>query len=85
MLRNFIRVAFRNLLKDKFYSLINVLGLALGIACCIFIVIFVNDELSYDKFNSKVDQTYRIIEFINSEGAGERSYTSLRLSQRACR
>lgn len=73
MLRNFFKVALRNILKDKFYSLINVFGLALGIASCIFIIIYINDELSYDQFHEKADRTYRVIEFIETEGSGERS------------
>lgn len=53
MLRNYFTVALRNVLKDKFYSLINVFGLTLGIASCIFITIYIHDELSYDRFNEK--------------------------------
>ena len=64
MLRNYFTVAFRNILKDKFYSFINVFGLMLVIASCIFIAIYINDELSYDRFNSKAERTYRVIEFI---------------------
>lgn len=73
MLRNYFIVALRNILKDKFYSFINVFGLMLGIASCVFIAIYINDELSYDRFNSKAERTYRITEFIETEGSGERS------------
>lgn len=73
MLRNYLTVAIRNILKDKFYSLINVFGLTLGIASCIFIAIYINDELSYDRFNTKADRIYRVNEFIETEGSGERS------------
>ncbi|HEY0742557.1 MAG TPA: ABC transporter permease [Chryseosolibacter sp.] len=73
MLRNYFIVALRNILKDKFYSFINVFGLMLGIASCLFIAIYINDELSYDRFNAKAERTYRIIEFIETEGSGERS------------
>jgi putative ABC transport system permease protein len=73
MLRNYFTIAIRNILKDKFYSLINVFGLTLGIASCIFIAIYINDELSYDRFNTKADRIYRINEFIETEGSGERS------------
>ncbi len=73
MLRNYFTVAMRNVLKDKFYSLINVFGLTLGIASCIFITIYIHDELSYDRFNEKADRIYRITEFIETEGSGERS------------
>ena len=73
MLRNYFTVALRNIRKDKFYSLINVFGLMLGIVSCIFITIYIHDEVSYDRFNKKADRTYRVIEFIETEGSGERS------------
>lgn len=73
MLKNYFVVAFRSLLKDKFYSTINVLGLALGITCCLLIMIYVNDELSYDRMHTKADRIYRINEFMEDEGGGERS------------
>lgn len=73
MFKNYLTVALRNILKAKFYSIINVFGLMVGIASCLFIAIYINDELSYDRFNSKADRTYRIIEFILTEGSGERS------------
>jgi putative ABC transport system permease protein len=73
MLRNYLIVAIRSILKDKFYSLINVFGLVLGIASCIFITIYIQDEISFDRFNTKADRIYRVIEFIETEGSGERS------------
>ena len=73
MLRNYFIVAIRNILKDKFYSLINVFGLMLGIASCILIAIYIQDEISFDRFNTKANRIYRVIEFIETEGSGERS------------
>ncbi len=60
MFRNYIKIAFRNLRKNKGYSFINITGLAVGITCCIAIVLYVRNELSYDKFNKNYDQIYRI-------------------------
>ena len=60
MLKNYIKVAFRNLRKNKGYSFINITGLAVGIACCIAILLYVKNELSYDKFNKNADQIYRV-------------------------
>jgi len=60
MIRNYLRIALRNLRNHKAFSLINIVGLAVGIACCIAILLFVNDELSYDRFNAHADQTYRV-------------------------
>ncbi|MEO6851968.1 MAG: ABC transporter permease [Mucilaginibacter sp.] len=60
MIRNYIKIAFRNLLKNKGFTAINVLGLALGLATCLLIVFYVFDELSYDNYNTKADRVYRI-------------------------
>lgn len=60
MLKNYIKTAVRNLLKRKGYSLINIAGLAIGMASCLIILMFVNDELSYDAFNEKADRIYRV-------------------------
>ena len=73
MLRNYFKVAFRNILRDKFYASINVLGLALGITCSLLILIYVTDELSYDAFHEKSERTYRLTEVIETEGSGENS------------
>ena len=59
MLKNYLRVALRNLKNSKAYSLINITGLTVGITCCIVIMLFVSDELSYDKFNKNAEQIYR--------------------------
>ena len=61
MLRNYILIAFRSLFKNKVYAFINIFGLAIGIACCIYIYLFVQDELSYDKFQVKYDRIYRVL------------------------
>ncbi len=59
MLRNYIKIAIRNLLKHKTYSLINILGLSVGLAACLLIVIYVLDELQYDKYHTDADRIYR--------------------------
>ncbi|MDB5242891.1 MAG: hypothetical protein JWP57_3516 [Spirosoma sp.] len=60
MLRNYLKIAFRNLRKQVGFTAINVFGLALGLACCLLILLYVADELSYDRYNLKADRTYRI-------------------------
>ena len=62
MFRNYLIVGIRNLLRHKGYSSINVLGLAIGIACCILILLYVQDELSYDRYHEKSDRIYRLAE-----------------------
>lgn len=59
MIRNYLRVAVRNIRNNKAYSLINVVGLAVGIASCILIILFVRNELGYDGFNKHADRIYR--------------------------
>jgi len=59
MIKNYFITAFRNLLKDKLNTTINVIGLAIGIACCILILLFVKNELSFDKFHQNSDNIYR--------------------------
>ncbi len=61
MFRNNFKVASRNLLKHKFYSLINVLGLATGMTCSLLIFLYVSHELSYDSFHEKRSRIYRIV------------------------
>jgi putative ABC transport system permease protein len=60
MFKNYLKIAIRNLIKHKLFSLINILGLAIGITCCILIILFVNYENSYDKYNEKANRTYRV-------------------------
>jgi putative ABC transport system permease protein len=68
MLRNYFTIAVRNLGKHKFFGIINVTGLSLGIACALLITLFVIDELGYDKFNAKSDRIYRLISHIKFGG-----------------
>jgi len=60
MLRNYLIVALRNVLKNKVFSAINIFGLGIGLAACLLIFQFVSFELSYDKFNDKLDRIYRV-------------------------
>lgn len=61
MLRNYLKIAIRNIVSQRVYSLINVLGLAIGMACCLMIMLIVQDELSYDQFHEKKDRIYRVL------------------------
>ena len=60
MLGNYLKFAIRLSLKHKVYSIINILGLAIGIAACMFILLYVQDELSYDKYNNNYERIYRV-------------------------
>ncbi|MEQ8926531.1 MAG: ABC transporter permease [Fulvivirga sp.] len=60
MIRNYFKIAFRNLVKHKFYSAINIIGLAVGVACSLLIYLFVQNELNYDDFHVNGNNIYRI-------------------------
>src|SRR5919112_6641122 len=60
MIKNYLKVAIRNLCKNKGFSAINIFGLAIGIGTCLLITLYVLDELSFDKFNKKHDRIYRV-------------------------
>ena len=60
MLRNYLKIAYRNLLKHKLFSMINIFGLAIGMAACLLILQYVSFELSYDQFYEKAEQIYRV-------------------------
>ncbi len=60
MFRNYFKIAVRNLLKYRAFSLINILGLAIGMACCVLILLFVRDELDYDRFHEGADRLFRV-------------------------
>ncbi len=61
MLKNYIKIALRNIIRHKGYTFINIFGLATGIICCLLILVYVQDELSYDRYHEKADQIYRIV------------------------
>ncbi len=61
MLTNYLKIALRNLRRDKFYSFINILGLTIGITCGLLLLLYVTDELSYDRYHKKADQIYRVV------------------------
>lgn len=67
MLKNYIKIALRNLVRHKGYSFINIAGLTLGITCCSLLFLYVLDELNYDGMHEKKDRIFRIVEHMSSE------------------
>ncbi|HEX2606992.1 MAG TPA: ABC transporter permease [Flavisolibacter sp.] len=67
MLRNYFKIAFRNLMKYKFISFINLFGLTVGLTCCLLIVAYILHEISYDRFQPQADRTYRISRSFHNE------------------
>ncbi|UFH57482.1 ABC transporter permease [Spirosoma sp. KNUC1025] len=79
MLRNYLLIALRNLRKHKTFSFINIIGVAVGLACFLLIALYVQDELGYDRYNANADRVYRVTRtFLSSEGTA-----SLKLAQAA--
>ncbi|MBN1272864.1 MAG: ABC transporter permease [Candidatus Aminicenantes bacterium] len=77
MFRNYLKVSWRNITKSKIHSLINILGLTVGLACCFYIFLWVKDELSYDRFNKNMDQLYRVyLEFPKESTSAFTSYAA---------
>jgi putative ABC transport system permease protein len=60
MLKNYIKIALRNIKRHKGYSVINIIGLVIGITCCLYIFLYVQQELSYDRYHNDADRIYRI-------------------------
>lgn len=61
MIKNYFKIAFRNLQRNKIFSLINIFGLSVGLACAMLILLYVKDEVSYDKFHKNVANIYRVV------------------------
>jgi len=77
MFWNNLNITLRNFVKNKFYSLINILSLALGLACVFYILLYIHDELTYDKHHEKYERIYRLeSDFIISERHDQTAKTS---------
>ncbi|MDZ7659916.1 ABC transporter permease [Fodinibius sp.] len=76
MIKNYLKVALRNLSKRKGFTLINVLGLAIGIASCLLIAAYVLHELSYDQFHKKSDRIYRVTQTTQTSSKSESGATT---------
>ncbi|MCE2436258.1 MAG: ABC transporter permease, partial [Candidatus Latescibacteria bacterium] len=72
MFRNYLIIALRNLKRQKTFSAINILGLAIGLSTCILIVLYVQDELSFDSWHAKGDRIYRVMR--ETKAGGQSNY-----------
>ncbi|MEP6846071.1 MAG: ABC transporter permease [Panacibacter sp.] len=64
MIKNLLIVAIRNFKRDKWYSLLNILGLTIGITFSLFLIFYIKDELSYDRYNENADRLFRITAYV---------------------
>ena len=69
MFQNYLKIAFRNLLRHRLYSSISIFGLAISIACCLLMLLYINHELTYDTHNDNPEQVYRVV-FNNYQDMG---------------
>jgi len=67
MFKNYFKIAWRNLMKYKFISFINLFGLTVGLTCCLLILTYILNELSYDKYNKNADNIYRVTRSFNND------------------
>jgi putative ABC transport system permease protein len=72
MIKSYLKIAWRNLLKNKLYSLVNIIGLTIGIVCCLLISIYIKHELTYDRFNQNADNIVRVTMEYNHGGASQK-------------
>ena len=72
MIKNYLTIALRQMRKQKMYTAIKIGGLALGIATCLLIALYIRNELSYDARIPNVDRMYRVIAIYNNKGAIEK-------------
>ncbi|HMS66846.1 MAG TPA: ABC transporter permease [Saprospiraceae bacterium] len=76
MIKNYVKIAWRNLLKSKLYSSINIIGLSIGISACILIGLYIHNELNYDQFHLKSDNIYRATMEYSTTGPVEEAAVS---------
>ena len=73
MIKNYFKIAWRNLKKNRLYALINITGLTIGIASCLLIGVYIRHELSYDRFNANADKIVRVTMDYNHGGPSQKT------------
>lgn len=76
MFKNYLKIALRNLQRNKIYSVINIVGLALGLVCAMLIILYVKDEVSYDRFHKNINNIYRIVYTSDLNGQKQKNANS---------
>ncbi|NJK97461.1 MAG: ABC transporter permease [Bacteroidales bacterium] len=76
MIKNYLKIALRNIKRYAGHSILNISGMAIGMACAILLLLMIQFEVSYDKFRKNADNVYRVIEKHYSEGKSEHSATT---------
>lgn len=76
MLKNYIKISLRNLSRHKIYTIINIAGLSIGMACALLLYLYIRDELSFDKYHEKADRIYRVSTFFGLDGQRPRYFST---------
>ena len=76
MIRNYLKIALRNIAKTRGHSFLNITGLAIGMACCLLLFMYVYEELTFDRYHRDIERVFRVYEEINS-AAGSRTYAPI--------
>jgi len=76
MLTNYLKIALRNLMRNRVYSAINIFGLALGVGCCLLLALYIQDEVSYDRHHQRVEDLYRVVTKFQSDLGFDKSGTA---------
>lgn len=76
MIRNYITIALRSMFRNKAYSFINIAGLSVGIACCLLLALYIQDEVSVDRHHKDVDRTYRVLSLMGENAEHQMHTTS---------
>src|SRR3569833_4490107 len=75
MIKNYLVSAFRNIKRQPFISFVNIVGLTIGLTCCLLIVMYIVNERSYDKFNKNADDIYRVTRIFYADDGAEALHT----------
>src|SRR5215470_7575915 len=73
MIKNYLKVAWRNLVKNKVFSFINIFGLSVGLTCCMLITVYIYNEVSYDKYHKNIDQLYQLATTFVKDGKEDKT------------
>src|SRR5690242_11022057 len=73
MIKNYLKVAWRNLMKSKIFSFINIIGLSVGLTCCMLIAVYLYNELSYDKYHKNINQLFQLATSFIKDGKEDKT------------
>src|SRR5215470_14314578 len=73
MIKNYLKVAWRNLVKNKVFSFINIIGLSVGLTCCMLITVYIYNEVSYDKYHNNISRLYQLATTFVKDGKEDKT------------